>query len=420
MMAESDFPTRSAICRRDEPLRPAPPHIQLSYATNPLGECLFMSFSELGLTPSLSLPLARLGYQQPTPIQARAIPAVLTGTDLFARAQTGTGKTAAFGLPMIQRIVAARDRGRSRLPRGLVLVPTRELAVQVHRSLATYGAPAHIQVAAIFGGVSMGAQIQSLRRGVDIVVATPGRLIDHLQRRTIDLSAVEILTLDEADRMLDMGFLPALRRVIATLPTARQTLCFSATLSDAVVGLAAAFTRHPIRVDVSDDQPAAPTVTHQLHRVAIDRKRAVLTHVLTEASSQALVFCKTKRGSDRVGEHLRRAGIKTAIIHGNKSQGARTRALDDFKAGRVTVLVATDIAARGLDIAQLPLVVNYDLPLVAEDYIHRIGRTGRAGRRGRAVSLVSDTESRLLRDIQRLLPAPIEQLRPTAAMSGGR
>jgi len=370
-----------------------------------------MSFSNLGLTPSLCLPLVRLGYAQPTPIQARAIPAVLTGTDLLARAQTGTGKTAAFGLPMIERIMARRAGGRSRLPRGLVLVPTRELAAQVHRSLATYGAPAQLRVTAIFGGVGMGPQIQSLKRGADIVVATPGRLIYHMQRRTVDLSAIEILTVDEADRMLDLGFLPALRRVFASLPGSRQTLFFSATLSDAVVGLAAEFTRNPTRVDVSEGQPVTPTVTHHVHRVGIDQKRAVLTHVLTqEAVSHALVFCRTKRGSDRVGEHLERAGIKTAVIHGNKSQGARTRALDDFKRGRVSVLVATDIAARGLDISQLPLVVNYDLPLVAEDYIHRVGRTGRAGRSGRAVSLASSADSRLLRDIQRLLPTPLEQV----------
>jgi ATP-dependent RNA helicase RhlE len=370
-----------------------------------------MSFVKLGLTPSLCLPLARLGYEQPTPIQARAIPVVLTGTDLLARAQTGTGKTAAFGLPMIERIAARRDGRRPRLPRGLVLVPTRELAAQVHRSLSTYGAPAQLRVTAIFGGVGMGAQIQSLKHGVDIVVATPGRLIDHMQRRTVDLSAIEILTLDEADRMLDLGFLPALRRVIPSLPRSRQTLLFSATLSEAVVELAAEFTRDPVRVDASDGQAVAPTVTHHLHTVAVDQKRAMLTHVLTQdAASQALVFCKTKRGSDRVGEHLERAGIKTAVIHGNKSQGARTRALGDFKAGRVDVLVATDIAARGLDIAQLPLVVNYDLPLVAEDYIHRVGRTGRAGRSGRAVSLVSPSDSQLLRDIQRLLPAPLERV----------
>jgi ATP-dependent RNA helicase RhlE len=370
-----------------------------------------MLFSKLGLTPSLCLPLAGLGYEQPTPIQARAIPVVLTGADLLARAQTGTGKTAAFGLPMIERVVGRCNGSRPGRPGGLVLVPTRELAAQVHRSLATYGAPVQLRVTAIFGGVGMRPQIQSLKHGADIVVATPGRLIDHLQRRTVDLSAIEILTLDEADRMLDLGFLPALRRVIASLPRSRQTLLFSATLSEAVAGLAAEFTRDAVRVDVSDGQAVAATVTHHLHRVALDQKRAVLTNVLMrEAETQTLVFCKTKRGSDRVGEHLGRAGIKTAVIHGNKSQGARTRALGDFKAGRVNVLVATDIAARGLDIAQLPLVINYDLPLVAEDYIHRIGRTGRAGRSGRAVSLVSASDSRLLRDIQRLLPMPLEEV----------
>ena len=370
-----------------------------------------MSFSELGLRPSLCLPLARLGYEKPTPIQTQAIPAVLRGTDLLARAQTGTGKTAAFGLPMIERLGARRDGARPRLPRGLVLVPTRELAAQVHGALSTYAAPAQLRVMAIFGGVGMGPQIHSLKHGADIVVATPGRLIDHIQRRTIDLSAIEILTLDEADRMLDLGFLPALRRVVASLRRPRQTLLFSATLPDAVVRLAGEFTRGPARVDVSDGQVVAPTVTHHVHTIAIDQKRAALTHVLTgEAANQALVFCRTKRGSDRVGEHLERTGIKAAVIHGNKSQGARTRALGDFKAGRVSVLVATDIAARGLDIAQLPLVINYDLPVAAEDYIHRVGRTGRAGRSGRAVSLVSGSESHLLRDIQRLLPAPLEQI----------
>ena len=370
-----------------------------------------MSFASLGLTPSLCVPLARLGYHTPTPIQSRAIPEILAGGDSVNRAQTGTGKTAAFGLPMIDRLAPSRPGGSRRIPRGLVLVPTRELAVQVHRALATYAAPTSLRVTAIFGGVGMGSQIQSLRHGIDIIVATPGRLIDHMQRRTIDLSAIEILTLDEADRMLDLGFLPALRRILPSLPRTRQTLLFSATLSDAVVGLAGEFTRDARRVDVSGQQVVATDVTHHVHTVAADRKRALLTHLLTqEGASQTLVFCKTKRGSDRVGEHLERAGIKMAVIHGNKSQGARTRALGDFKSGRVNVLVATDIAARGLDIAHLPLVINYDLPLVAEDYIHRVGRTGRAGRSGRAVSLVSAPEARLLRDIQRLLPAPLEQI----------
>src|SRR5262245_46491892 len=241
-----------------------------------------MSFSNLGLTPSLCLPLARLGYDEPTPIQTQAIPAVLTGTDLLARAQTGTGKTAAFGLPMIDRLIGRRDRATSPFPRGLVLVPTRELAVQVHQALSAFGAQVQLRVTAIFGGVGMGAQIQALRRGTDIVVATPGRLIDHMQRHTVELSEIEILTLDEADRMLDLGFLPALRRVLAALPRSRQTLLFSATLSEAVVGLAAEFTRNPARVDVSDGQAVVPTVTHHLHTVGADQKRAMLTHVLTQ------------------------------------------------------------------------------------------------------------------------------------------
>ncbi|HEY6508705.1 MAG TPA: DEAD/DEAH box helicase, partial [Vicinamibacterales bacterium] len=266
-------------------------------------------------------------------------------------------------------------------------------------------------VTSIYGGASMGAQMQALRRGVDIVVATPGRVMDHMQRRSIDLSAIEILTLDEADRMLDMGFLPPLRRVIPALPATRQTLMFSATFSAEVVRLAAEFTREPARVDVSDGHIVASTVTHRVHPVTPDRKKDLLAHVLTQAPiGQALVFCRTKHGSDRVGDDLERSGIKVAVIHGNKNQGQRKRALGDFKAGRVAVLVATDIAARGLDIAHLPLVVNYDLPLVAEDYIHRVGRTGRAGLAGRAVSLVSGADRSLLRDIQRLLPSPLEQV----------
>jgi ATP-dependent RNA helicase RhlE len=367
-----------------------------------------MPFSKLGLAPSLCTPLDRLGYKQPTPVQTASIPHVLSGADLLARAQTGTGKTAAFGLPMIERLLVRGHRARTRRPLGLVLVPTRELAAQVHRALTIYGAPVQLRVTHIFGGVPMGPQVQALKQGTDIVVATPGRLIDHLQRRTIDLSAIEILTLDEADRMLDMGFLPPLRRVLPALPRRHQTLLFSATLSTAVVRLSAEFTRDPLRVDVSNGDVVAPTVTHRVHPVALDRKRDLLLHVLRQ--TQALVFCKTKHGADRVGKHLECAGLKVAVIHGNKGQGARGRSLADFKAGRVSVLVATDIAARGLDIAQLPLVVNYDLPLVAEDYIHRVGRTGRAGAAGRAISLVSAADRHLLRDIQRLLPTPLEQV----------
>jgi ATP-dependent RNA helicase RhlE len=371
-----------------------------------------MPFVSLGLSPSLSNPLARLGYTQPTPVQTQAIPIVLSGRDLLARAQTGTGKTAAFGLPMIDRLlVRGGVPAGTRKPRGLVLVPTRELALQVHKSLATYGVPANLRVTAIFGGVSIRPQIQELQRGTDIIVATPGRLLDHMEQRTVDLSAVQILTLDEADRMLDMGFLPPLRRILKVLPRERQTLLFSATISQDVVRLSADFTRDPMRVDVSQGQVMAPTVTHRVHPVSDQRKGDLLTHVLTQAPiGQALVFCKTKHGSNRVGQYLERAGVKAAVIHGNKSQGARTKALGDFKAGRVNVLVATDIAARGLDIVQLPLVVNFDLPLVAEDYIHRAGRTGRAGLAGRAVSLVSPGDRDLLRDIQRLLSSPLEHV----------
>ena len=371
-----------------------------------------MPFVSLGLSPSLSNPLAKLGYTTPTPVQLKSIPIVLSGRDLLARAQTGTGKTAAFGLPMIDRLLVRGGVPTGvRKPRGLVLVPTRELALQVHKSLATYGVPANLRVTAIFGGVSIIPQKKELQRGTDIIVATPGRLLDHMEQRTVDLSGVQILTLDEADRMLDMGFLPPLRRILKVLPRERQTLLFSATISQDVVRLSADFTRDPQRVDVSEGQVMAQTVTHRVHPVSDQRKGDLLTHILLQApTGQALVFCKTKHGSNRVGQYLERAGVKAAVIHGNKSQGARTKALGDFKAGRVNVLVATDIAARGLDIVQLPLVVNFDLPLVAEDYIHRAGRTGRAGLSGRAVSLVSPADRDLLRDIQRLLSSPLEHV----------
>jgi ATP-dependent RNA helicase RhlE len=371
-----------------------------------------MPFASLGLSPSLSNPLARLGYTTPTPVQLKSIPIVLTGADLLAKAQTGTGKTAAFGLPMIDRMMIKGGVAAShRKPRGLVLVPTRELALQVHKSLSTYGAPANLRVTAIFGGVSIVPQKKELLRGTDIIVATPGRLLDHMEQRTVDLSGIQVLTLDEADRMLDMGFLPPLRRILKVLPRDRQTLLFSATISQEVVDLSAAFTRNPQRVDVSEGQTMASLVTHRVHPVTDNRKGDLLTHVLKESpGAQALVFCRTKHGSNRVGQYLERAGIGAAVIHGNKSQGARTKALADFKAGRVTVLVATDIAARGLDIPQLPLVVNFDLPLVPEDYIHRAGRTGRAGVEGRAVSLVSHADQDLLKGIQRLLTSPIEHV----------
>jgi ATP-dependent RNA helicase RhlE len=376
-----------------------------------LQEQVTMSFTNLGLSPTLCTPLARRGYNEPTPVQSAAIPIALEGADLVARAQTGTGKTAAFGLPLIERLLVRAARPRTRAPRGLVLAPTRELAVQVHRALLAYGAPVGLRALAIYGGTHMGAQMQALRRGTDVLVATPGRLIDHLQRRTVDLSAIEMLVLDEADRMLDMGFLPALRTILAAAPPTRQTLLFSATFSAPIVRLASDFTSDARRVDVAKGEMVAATVSHRAHPVEPERKRDLLLHVLEQAGGeQALVFCKTKHGSDKVGDHLAGAGLKVAVIHSGKNQGQRSRSLADFKAGRVSVLVATDVAARGLDIVQLPLVVNFDLPLVADDYVHRVGRTGRAGVPGRALSLVSAPERGLLREIQRLLPSPLEHV----------
>jgi ATP-dependent RNA helicase RhlE len=368
-------------------------------------------FSQLGLSPAACAPLPDLGYTTPTPIQARAIPLVLSGVDLLARAETGTGKTAAFGLPLIDRLRMAGARDRRPGPRALVLVPTRELAAQVHQSLCALSKSARLRIVVLFGGVAMGAQNAALRQGADVIVATPGRLIDHLQRRTVDLSAIQILVLDEADRMMDMGFLPALRRLAAAIPRRRQTLLFSATLSDAIVRLSTEFTRDPMRVDVAPQHVVAATVTHRVHHVTADRKRDVLTHILTEhGADQALVFCRTKRGANRVGESLAHQGVRAGVIHGNKSQGARTRALTEFKTGRLRVLVATDIAARGLDITNLPLVVNFDLPLVPEDYVHRVGRTGRSGQSGCAVSLVTTSETALLRAIQQVVKTPIERI----------
>jgi len=366
-----------------------------------------MSFESLGLAPALLRALAEQGYANPTPIQAAAIPVVLEGGDLLAAAQTGTGKTAAFSLPLLQHLSTA-GATQTRRPRALVLTPTRELAAQVHDNLRDYGKHLRISSTTIFGGVSMGPQMQALRRGVDIVIATPGRLIDHMQQRSIDLSGVEVLVLDEADRMLDMGFLPALKRILAALPRQRQTLLFSATFAPPIKALALQFMHEPREVSVTPANTVATTVTHHVHPVDAARKRDLLLHVLSQDSRrQTLVFSRTKHGADKLVKYLEVSGLRAAAIHGNKSQNARTRALSDFKTGRITVLVATDIAARGIDIDQLPIVINFDLPMVAEDYVHRIGRTGRAGADGMAVSLVSHEESGLLRDIRRLLKQDI-------------
>ena len=370
-----------------------------------------MTFETLGLVPELTRALAEQGYASPTPIQAQAIPLALEGRDLIAGAQTGTGKTAAFSLPLLQRLLTGggRPAEAGKAPRALVLTPTRELAAQVHDSLRAYGRHLRARTTVIFGGVGMQPQVDSLRRGVDILVATPGRLIDHMQRGTVDLSRIEILVLDEADRMLDMGFLPAMRRILGVLPTRRQTLLFSATFADPVRDLARQFMREPAQVQVAARNSVAATVTHRVHPVDAGRKRELLLELISRDSRrQTLVFARTKHGSDRLARYLEQHGVHCAVIHGNKSQGARTRALADLKSGRATVMVATDIAARGIDIDQLPVVINYELPMVAEDYVHRIGRTGRAGADGQAISLVCAAEAGQLRDIQRLLGRTID------------
>ncbi|HRD64786.1 MAG TPA: DEAD/DEAH box helicase [Candidatus Competibacter sp.] len=366
-----------------------------------------MPFASLGLADNLVRAVAAQGYAAPTPIQSQAIPMILAERDLLASAQTGTGKTAAFTLPLLQRLQAnVSDRAslRGRFVRALVLTPTRELAAQVADSARIYGRHAPIRSTVLVGGVSLKPQCDALRRGVDLLVATPGRLLDHVGQRNVDLSRIEILVLDEADRMLDMGFIPAIRRILALLPRRRQNLLFSATLPDPIRQLAGELLNDPVTIDVAPRNATATLVHQQVHPVDQDRKSALLAHLLRAGDGgQTLVFTRTKHGADRLARHLERAGLRTAALHGNKSQSARVRALEDFKRGQVRVLVATDIAARGLDIAQLPLVVNYELPHVPEDYVHRIGRTGRAGCDGVALSLVSEDEAPRLHTIQRLL-----------------
>jgi ATP-dependent RNA helicase RhlE len=361
-----------------------------------------MSFSTLGLSADLLRAVAAQGYTRPTPIQLQAIPAVLSRRDVLAGAQTGTGKTAAFTLPMLHLL--SESSGRHRAPRCLVLTPTRELAAQVGESVRTYGRHLPLRAMQIFGGVGMGPQVTQLRRGVDIVVATPGRLLDHAGQRNIDLSRIELLVLDEADRMLDMGFIHDIRRVIKLLPRRRQNLMFSATYSHEIERLARGLLEDPVRIEVARRNTAAETVEQFVHPVIKERKRALLSHLIrTGEWPQVLVFTRTKHGANRLAQQLERDGITAAAIHGNKSQGACTRALADFKRGAVRTLVATDIAARGLDIDALPHVVNFELPHVPEDYVHRIGRTGRAGSNGTAISLVSADEFGLLSGIEKLL-----------------
>jgi len=361
-----------------------------------------MSFDSLGLLAELLRAVEAQAYTEPTPIQAGAIPEILAGSDVLAGAQTGTGKTAAFTLPMLQRL-NERQNG-SRHPRALVLTPTRELAAQVGDSVKTYGKHLSLRSTIIFGGVGMQPQVDRLRRGVDIVIATPGRLLDHAGRRSLDLSRVEILVLDEADRMLDMGFIHDIRRVLTLLPERRQNLLFSATYSRDVEQLANRLLHAPVQIEVARRNAAAESVSQVAHPVEKTRKRELLSHLIRRGGwEQVLVFTRTKHGANRLCTQLLHDGISSAAIHGNKSQSARTRALQDFKRGQVRTLVATDIAARGLDIDRLPHVVNFELPNVPEDYVHRIGRTGRAGSDGTALSLVCPEEKKLLVDIQKLL-----------------
>ncbi len=372
-----------------------------------------MSFDTLGLSAELLRAVGEQGYTEPTPIQRKAIPLILEGRDVMAGAQTGTGKTAGFTLPLLQRLDLNPLKNGRRPVRALVLTPTRELAAQVGDSVKTYGRHLELRSAVVFGGVKINPQIDKLRRGVDILVATPGRLLDHASQKTVDLSQVEILVLDEADRMLDMGFIHDIRKILALLPAkgARQNLLFPATFSEEIKQLAGNLLNHPELIEVARRNSTAERIEQVVHPVDKSRKRELLSHMIGSRNwRQVLVFTRTKHGANRLAQQLERDGLSASAIHGNKSQGARTRALADFKDGRLRVLVATDIAARGLDIDQLPHVVNFELPNVPEDYVHRIGRTGRAGNEGEAVSLVCVDEHRLLRDIERLLKREIPKV----------
>ena len=378
-----------------------------------------MPFTTLGLSAELLRAVSEKGYGEPTPIQLKAIPVILEGRDILAGAQTGTGKTAGFTLPLLQRLSSAASApsapGARRPIRALILTPTRELAAQVEESVRSYGKFLPLKSTVVFGGVSINPQIDTLRRGVDILVATPGRLLDHIGQKTLDLSHVEILVLDEADRMLDMGFIRDIRKVLALLPKGRQNLLFSATFSDEIKQLADGLLNKPVLIEEARRNSTAELVSQVIYPVDRERKRELLSFLIGSNDwKQVLVFTRTKHGANRLAEQLDKDGINASAIHGNKSQGARTRALAEFKQGVVRVLVATDIAARGLDIDQLPHVVNFELPNVPEDYVHRIGRTGRAGNEGEALSLVCVDENMLLRDIERLLKREI----PKAVIPG--
>src|SRR5689334_18018292 len=360
-----------------------------------------MSFADLGLSPELLRAVSEKGYDTPTPIQSQAIPAVLSGRDVLAGAQTGTGKTAAFVLPILQKLGGPSSQ---RTPRAVVLTPTRELAAQIAENARTYGKYVGVRTVVVFGGVGINPQIDALRNGCDLLIATPGRLLDLQDQRALDLRSVQHFVLDEADRMLDMGFIHQIKQVFKLLPPVRQNLMFSATYSEDIRELAGRILRNPVAVEVAARNATADRVDQQVYRVSKDHKRHLLAHLIDDGNwHQVLVFTRTKHGANRLAEQLEHSGIRSAAIHGNKSQGARVRALADFKANKIVALVATEVAARGLDIKELPHVVNYELPNVPEDYVHRIGRTARAGESGHAVSLVSPDEGSLLKDIERML-----------------
>lgn len=361
-----------------------------------------MSFAPLGLATPLLKAVADQGYETPSPIQAQAIPAVLQGRDVMAAAQTGTGKTAGFTLPLLHRLSEGQRAGSNRA-RALILTPTRELAAQIGENVTAYSKYLPMRSAVVFGGVSINPQMKALRQGVDVLVATPGRLLDLYNQNAVRFNDLEVLVLDEADRMLDMGFIHDIKKILKVLPAKRQNLLFSATFSDDIRQLAKGLVNDPVEIDVSPRNSTVKSVSQTVYTVDKKRKPALLTQLIQDGKwHQALVFTKTKHGANRLSEHLEKNGIRSAAIHGNKSQGARTKALAGFKAGKINILVATDIAARGLDIDQLPQVVNFDLPNVPEDYVHRIGRTGRAGATGKAYSLVSADEAKLLAAIERL------------------
>ena len=372
-----------------------------------------MNFADLGLMPELLRAVEDAGYTQPTPIQAQAIPVVLSGQDVMGGAQTGTGKTAGFTLPMLQRLAphASTSTSPARHPvRALVLAPTRELAMQVYESVLTYAKHLPLRATCIYGGVDMKAQMQTLRDGVEIVVATPGRLLDHVQQRSIQLNQVQMLILDEADRMLDMGFIPDIRRILGLLPAKRQSLLFSATFSNEIKKLADQMLNQPQLIEVARRNTVSETIEHQVYPVSASAKRDLLAHLLKGVvDTQVLVFVDTKFGCSRLAHYLNNSDIPADAIHGDKNQQQRTEALEAFKSGATRVLVATDVAARGLDIDDLPYVINYVLPNTAEDYVHRIGRTGRAGKQGKAISLVSPEEKGRLADIEKLIKLSIPQ-----------